>query len=109
MKKSLLTICREHLYRKHYVEFQCQRCKVRFSSQSKLCQHAESDDPCKPAPRQAKDGFTSDVKLVLLSKKKSFPNQDEQDKWREIYQLLFPLADTATHPCKLATSHEKQY
>ncbi|KAG4441018.1 hypothetical protein IFR05_003473 [Cadophora sp. M221] len=89
---------KEHLYRRHYVEFQCQRCKFRFTSKSKLCQHAELDVACEPHSRTAKDGFTSDIKLVLLSKKKSFPNQDEGDKWKEIYQLLFPLTDTTMSP-----------
>ncbi|KAH6719725.1 hypothetical protein BKA61DRAFT_707599 [Leptodontidium sp. MPI-SDFR-AT-0119] len=89
---------KEHLYRRHYVEFQCQRCKVGFASKSKLCQHAESDVACEPRPRKAKDGFTSDIKLVLLSKKKSSPNQDKEDKWKEIYLLLFPLTDTAMSP-----------
>lgn len=78
-----------------------------FSSKQKLDLHAESDIPCKPALRQAKDGFTSDVKLALLSKKKAYPNQDEQDKWKEIYQLLFPLADTVTNTCMFMTPTKK--
>jgi len=65
---------------------------VGFSSKQKLDLHAESDIPCKPALRQAKDGFTSDVKLALLSKKKAFPNQDEQDKWKEIISAAFPAS-----------------
>ncbi|KAH7360815.1 hypothetical protein BKA65DRAFT_547526 [Rhexocercosporidium sp. MPI-PUGE-AT-0058] len=87
---------KEHLYRKHYVEFQCQRCKAGLTSMSELCHHAESDIACEPRPRQAKDGFTSGVKLLLLSKKRSFPNQDEEDKWKEIHQLLFPVTNMVT-------------
>ncbi|KAL2074662.1 hypothetical protein VTL71DRAFT_8441 [Oculimacula yallundae] len=96
---------KEHLYRRHYVELQCQRCKVKFTSRSELCQHVESDAACKPLSRQAKHGFTSDIKLVLLSKKRTFPNQEEKDKWKEIYELLFPCTDkVASSFCKESVS-----
>jgi hypothetical protein len=46
-----------------------------------------------------KDGFTFEIYLILHSKK-LFPGQDEEDKWREIYLLLFPFAESIPGPCK---------
>jgi hypothetical protein len=37
--------------------------------------------------------------LIIQRKKKSFPGQTEEDKWKEIYQLLFPDAEVPS-PCK---------
>lgn len=45
------------------------------------------------------DGFTVETFLIIQRKKKAFPGQNEEDKWREIYQLLFPDAEMPS-PCK---------
>lgn len=91
---------REHLYRKHHFLLQCQRCKSAFKSQEQLDSHAESVTICQPRSRELRDGFTIEIFLFLRNKKKSFPNQGEEDKWREIYQLLFPDAIAMPWPCK---------
>lgn len=91
---------REHLYRAHHIQFQCQRCKIKLNSIKELDGHVEANLVCFPRARQAKDGFSSEVWRVLHSKKKSYAGQTEEDKWIEIYQLLFPFAKSIPSPCK---------
>ena len=100
MRGELSFASREHLYRKHHFLLQCQRCKTAFKSQEEVDSHAESVIACQPRARELQDGFTIETFLVLRNKKKLFPGQDEEDKWREIYQLLFPDATVIPGPCK---------
>jgi hypothetical protein len=68
--------------------------QAKLNSQVELDNHAESATACQPRVRQLKDGFTFEIYRILHNKKKSFTGQNEEDKWREIYQLLFPFAES---------------
>jgi hypothetical protein len=87
------------LYRKHFSEFQCQRCKTKLHSRVELDRHAESPSVCHPRARHLNDGFTFETWLILHNKKKSFQGQDEEDRWREIYLVLFPLSNSIPELC----------
>lgn len=71
---------------------------MNFNSRIQLDRHAESPSACHPLARELKDGFTFETYDILHNKKKSFPGQDEEDKWREIYFLLFPSAGSIPEP-----------
>ena len=94
------SLYREHLYRKHYSKFQCLRCKASVASRTELEDHAESPTSCQPRKRHLKDGFTVPVYNKLHNKKKAFPGQTQDDKWKEIYELLFPEEGNIRKPGK---------
>ncbi|CZR60790.1 uncharacterized protein PAC_10686 [Phialocephala subalpina] len=84
---------KEHLYRKHYVKFQCQRCKENLRSRLELDSHAEAKVSCLPRIRELKDGFTFET-YEWLRNKKNPPGQIQQEKWRAMYDHLF-ASDTS--------------
>ena len=45
------------------------------------------------------EGITPENEKRLKSKKKSHPNQTDEDRWRDIYRLLFPHEDVPC-PCQ---------
>jgi hypothetical protein len=93
--------CRAHLYRYHKVS-QCQRCKVVFETQEKLDAHIESVEGCEFRAAISVEGVTTRIEKRLQSRKKSYPGQTEEERWKEIYQILFPaevIPDPYTASC----------
>lgn len=93
------------MYRHHRI-FPCQRCKRLFKDQEEANQHLKEPKPCELRDVAQTDGLTSDIVEKLRSRKKSDKNQSEEDRWREIYRLLFPH-EMVPGPCKCNYSHGK--
>lgn len=91
---------REHLYRRHYSSFQCPRCKTILKSQSELDEHSEATDICQSRPRTLEDGFNIQTFLLLHSKRKTSRRQTEEERWKEIFKLLFPDEPVPMAPCE---------
>ncbi len=92
---------REHLYRGHKMPIHCKRCKAVFDDQEKLKAH-ELLDPtqiCKVQLDVQLNGITPEQMSQLKSRKKIFRAQSDADRWRVIYQVLFPNEDVPS-PCK---------
>lgn len=55
------------------------------------------------AERKAPDGYTKDQEKQLRSRKKSRRDLTEEEKWFEMYKILFPTDDIygMISPCKL--------
>jgi hypothetical protein len=87
------------LYRRHRVPIQCKRCWAKFKSQSELEEHYDVDDICEKKPGRTSEGVTNDIEKQLCSRKKLGPGQSEEDRWKEIYKLLFPDEITPS-PCE---------
>ncbi|KAK4143397.1 uncharacterized protein C8A04DRAFT_28820 [Dichotomopilus funicola] len=80
----------EHLYRKHY-KVHCQRCKTVFSDARELAEHDMLFSRCRvrddiPNPSD----ITIQQEKQLKSRKHTSRRQSDEDKWRDIYRLLFP-------------------
>jgi hypothetical protein len=45
------------------------------------------------------EGITDRLREQLLSRKKLYPGQTEDERWQQIYQLLFPN-EIVPSPCK---------
>jgi hypothetical protein len=60
--------------------------------------------PCEVRPEEPDEGVTADIEKRLKSRKKTWPGQSEEDRWREVYQILFPN-DEIPSPCKIFTNH----
>jgi hypothetical protein len=59
---------------------------------------------CKLLEVVQQDGITNEMVEKLRSKKKAHRDQSEEDRWKEIYQILFP-GESVPSPCKLCKFH----
>ncbi|KAK3390701.1 hypothetical protein B0H63DRAFT_388880 [Podospora didyma] len=88
-----------HLYRRHALPIQCPRCWDVFKGDNQLRAHLQQDPPCDVRTNQTLvEGFTKDQEKRLRSRKKVQADMTDEDKWREIYMILFPDDDKATIP-----------
>jgi hypothetical protein len=94
---KLISIFRGHLYRHHLV-FQCPRCKTLFPSQDKLDGHFTAIQGCDLSTAEAAEGITVNIEKRLKSRKKTYRHQTEVDRWKEMYQIIFPREDIPS-PC----------
>ncbi|KAH6714386.1 hypothetical protein BKA61DRAFT_481996, partial [Leptodontidium sp. MPI-SDFR-AT-0119] len=78
-----------HLYKYHRI-FPCQRCKVQFQDQEEVNQHLKEPKGCELREIAQADGITNEAVEKLRSRKRVHKNQTEEDRWEEIYKLLFP-------------------
>lgn len=92
---------REHLYRAHKKPIHCKRCWTLFKSQEELEEHMiiQAADICETVPGKTPDGITVEQVMQLRSRKKSTREQSDEDRWRDIYRLLFP-DEQVPSPCK---------
>lgn len=49
--------------------------------------------------KELPEGITPNVERALKSRKKSYPNQPEEERWKDVYRILFPYEDVPT-ACK---------
>ena len=90
--------CREHLYRNHSLPIFCRRCYTIFKADSLLDDHQRAIEPCKMRPKENIEGFDKLQLERLRSRKKSQTEPSEEDKWREVYRILFPIDDASSMP-----------
>ncbi|AEO70981.1 uncharacterized protein THITE_127193 [Thermothielavioides terrestris NRRL 8126] len=88
-----------HLYRRHQLPIQCPRCWEVFKADSALQSHLQQDPPCAMQEKGTLyEGFTKDQEKRLRSRKKTHPGMTDEDKWREIFMILFPDDDPNSVP-----------
>ncbi|OIW23839.1 hypothetical protein CONLIGDRAFT_111396 [Coniochaeta ligniaria NRRL 30616] len=83
---------KEHVYRKHAPPY-CQRCHITFADEKGLEEHLQAETPCTVRKgRLSHQGITPEQRTRLKSRKKvnRDANQTEEDRWIELYSLLFP-------------------
>ena len=95
---ELIILHRGHLYRHHRI-FQCPRCKKLFSSQDEMDAHFIVLQGCDLSSEAAIEGITSNIEKHLRSRKKTYRHQTEENRWAEIYRLLFP-GENIPSPCE---------
>ncbi|KAF2432132.1 hypothetical protein EJ08DRAFT_586146, partial [Tothia fuscella] len=81
---------KEHVYRRHARPILCSRCYQEFESEEALAMHSRSKSPCpivEVEPPEL-DGYTKDQEKRMRSRKRP-PGVTEQDRWVEMYQVLF--------------------
>lgn len=62
-------------------------------------EHLNEPEGCKLLEVVQQDGITNEMVEKLRSKKKAHRDQSEEDRWKEIYQILFP-GEIVPSPCK---------
>ncbi|KAI1357863.1 hypothetical protein F5Y08DRAFT_351490 [Xylaria arbuscula] len=89
---------KEHLYRKHAsTTYQCHHCLVEFEDASGLFEHERSPEPCVKKTSNASDIEKIYAQEVNELKRKTRYRSDE-DKWRDIYRIVFRLGPNADFP-----------
>jgi hypothetical protein len=96
-----LTLYREHLYRCHQRPVHCKRCWKIFKIQEQLDSHLTvlDADICGLQAGCSPEGITPEHERRLRSRKKTSPDQTDEDRWKDIYRLLFPNEEIPS-PCK---------
>ena len=99
MRVNMLLMChRGHLYRHHQV-FQCQRCKDVFQNQEDLDGHFVAVTSCELRLTKPTEGITNTLEKQLRSRKKVCRDETEEERWKGIYERLFPM-EPAPSPCE---------
>src|SRR5437773_8203159 len=57
-------------------------------------------DICDIQSYQIRDGVTTDQLKKLKSRKKSSPDQSTEERWMEMYQIIFPGELKPSSPCR---------
>jgi hypothetical protein len=93
---------KEHLYRRHApFPNECLRCNDRFETNAELSNHLRNNaNPCETQTR-ANHGdearFTPDQERRLRARKKHSP-KTEEEKWTEVFRVLFPHENRIPSP-----------
>jgi hypothetical protein len=77
-----------------------------FKADSLLDDHQRAIEPCGMRPKENIEGFDKLQLERLRSRKKSQTEPSEEDKWRDVYRILFPIDDdfAMPSPCE-STDH----
>ncbi|KAF2469800.1 uncharacterized protein BDR25DRAFT_227736, partial [Lindgomyces ingoldianus] len=81
---------REHLYRRHLLPIQCNRCCSTFPNEPSLREHQRDPRGCEIQEQIPLEGFDKDQERKLKSKKRNLGFLTEEDKWKGVYRILFP-------------------
>jgi hypothetical protein len=82
-------------------KFQCNRCREIFESTIQLSDHQRLEIPCETRAEEPRDGI-DDAQLQLLRSKKKLPGKkemSEEEKWTNVYRIIFPNDDPVPSPC----------
>jgi hypothetical protein len=94
---------REHIYRCHKLSPRCGRCTEEFQLEEELEAHTRQPEPCRLNSEPDNDpsrGINKAQEVQLRSRKRR-SNQTEEDKWRDIYLILFPGEEhSMPYPCR---------
>lgn len=99
---AMLTVDREHLYRRHTLAPQCVRCCASFESEDKLNEHQRAPEGCIINERDTQEGLTKRQIEKLKARGSMFQAGSDEEKWKTIYLMCFPdtpLVEMPT-PCE---------
>ncbi|OMP87743.1 hypothetical protein BK809_0007831 [Diplodia seriata] len=96
---STIARLKEHLHR-HHEQLRCTRCNECFAEEGALHNHQAARTPCefRKYPRDYGDGFDQDQRVWLKKKKRTSDTVTDEDKWRDIYLILFPGEQAVLEP-----------
>jgi hypothetical protein len=83
---------------------QCLRCGDTFKTAGDLESHSKKLVACDPKLAVYPEGITPAIYQILKSRKKLTRGQSEEERWGDIYMVLFPTANEIPNPCKLYTA-----
>ncbi len=98
-EKYPLIDSREHIYRCHWEPYKCLRCYNAFQSVGKLEEHQRADEPCRKSNVKNEEGTITEAQNRLLRKKPSTAKTNNE-RWEEVYRIVFPEAKDIPSPCR---------
>ncbi|KAK1727827.1 uncharacterized protein BDZ83DRAFT_611184 [Colletotrichum acutatum] len=82
---------KEHLHRTHRQKPNCPRCRSIFKTEAEVGVHLKAKALCDVIQGEGQvEGFDAAQEKLLKSKKRRKGVKTEEDKWREIFIILFP-------------------
>lgn len=104
-----LAVLREHLYRRHSEpKFSCPRCDAIFDRDGELQGHLRRDDLCDIITKHSSGGPPSNTisaeQMNQLRKRKGQYRENEEEKWYEVFSILFPYHKRPDSPCRFTLS-----
>jgi hypothetical protein len=93
---------KEHLYRAHAQSIYCPRCYSMFDADIELSNHLRMQH-CQVSAPQPLEGIDRETLQAL--RKRSPALRLEEDKWRDVYSLLFPDVANADIPSPCRSTH----
>ncbi|KAM7214484.1 hypothetical protein V8F06_010118 [Rhypophila decipiens] len=82
---------KEHLYRKHrQPKYRCVRCWQPFEDEQTHMDHQRNTMSCPLKPMEPIEGFDAGQESRLKSRKRTITGLSEVEKWKTIFQILFP-------------------
>jgi hypothetical protein len=91
-----LNLSRQHLNRKHQKPIHCDKCFLEFD-ESKERKHHIRMNTCNVLPEKSWDAVTEDQSEKL---KKRIRGKTTEQKWYDVFKLLFPNAKKPESPCR---------
>ncbi|KAK8026093.1 hypothetical protein PG990_003916, partial [Apiospora arundinis] len=76
----------------------CPRCGDPFDDAKKLNAHLRSDDPCRKKDIAAAQGIDEQQEKKLKERKRVGSSVSDEQRWRDIYMILFPEANKNSLP-----------
>ncbi|KAF4444460.1 hypothetical protein FACUT_671 [Fusarium acutatum] len=94
---------KEHLYRRHMLpKFRCNRCRQDLKSAFSLNEHQRADTICqRQSEEPEEEGIDEEQERLLRVRKRKngkAPQVAEEEKWVEMYKILFPHDDPIPSP-----------
>ncbi|KAI0181686.1 hypothetical protein GGR52DRAFT_567907 [Hypoxylon sp. FL1284] len=91
---------KEHLYRVHRLpKHTCPRCNGPFEDAKDLAEHLRADVPCeKLEVVPSLQGIDESIEAELRVRKKNCPGMTDEQRWKDIYMILFPKANPKALP-----------
>jgi len=77
---------------------QCLRCGDTFKTAGDLESHSKRPVACDPTSAVFPEGITPGIYQRLKSRKKLTRDQSEEERWKDIYKVLFPTANDIPNP-----------
>lgn len=94
------------MYRNHY-KLKCNRCQKGFKDKDKLVDHQRSTTQCPLNDPVVTADEVTEVQLDKMKKKQRYKGltevQQEEQRWREMYSIIFPEVpgEEIPSPCEL--------
>ncbi|KAF3070443.1 putative udp-glucoronosyl and udp-glucosyl transferase family protein [Daldinia childiae] len=91
---------KEHLYRAHRLpKHVCPRCTDPFDDAKDLAEHIRADVPCEKLDVvPVLQGIDEATEAKLKVRRKNCPGMTDEQRWGEIYKILFPSANFNAMP-----------
>lgn len=97
---------KDHIKRVHTQPLRCSRCWLEMESDDAYSKHLQQESICGKATEPLEDRVRPQLLKRLEFKKAPYSNaKDVEEKWKMLYNVLFPSDETVPSPCKCDHQH----